>query len=331
LKEDKTEGFAVERLSAATETTGVLRCPQCRSPHIRRRSLPLLLNAGVCCVLGVLTCAGIPLASGLFWGLLVALHMLPVTAYLAVAGWYRCLACGERFRPAHEGQTKETGPGFPWRFYALSVVLLLLLCVAGPPVIRIANGGSRKADLLTVAGTALRLSLALWAGVFWQVLLYHLLRKKLRSAVAWAILFVLPALLAGGWLIHRALPAVRAGMVLPDVRMAPLPKSATDLKFYDFWCPDEATVCMRFRADPADIERFLAASAALQGAEWKMPASEQMVSPWGPSEPTWYKEGIRKASRSCSVRSKKKHSTITVSVAVDDAVNLVYVSIVWLD
>lgn len=331
-QEDKSECFAKEQEPGRAGTAGGLRCPQCQSVRVRHRGLPLLLNWGVCCVLGASACLGIPLKWGLFWVLLVAFYTLPVTACVALVGRHRCLDCGRWFRSARAVETKETAPGFPWRFYVIGLVLLLLLLgVVGPAAIRIGTGGSRRADFPTVVNTALLLALALWAGLLWQVALHFVLRRKLRSAFIWAGLFALPALLAGGWSLYRSLPAVQVRAILPVADLASLPGSAKKVKVCRYWWPDEVDAFVRFRADSEDMGEFLDASPALWGAEWDTSAPWRVASPLDRTGPAWYREGIRGADRCCSVRAEKSTATVTVSVTADDEAPSVYISIVWLD
>ena len=331
MEEKESECLAREAGAGGAGTTGLLRCPQCQSVRIRHRGLPLLVNFGVCCVLVASACLGLPLEWGLFWILLVAFYMLPVTACVALVGRHRCLDCGGRFRSAHEVEAKETAPGFPWRFYWLSLVLLLILCVVGPAVIRVGTGDSRSTDFPTAVHTALLLALALWAGLLWQVALYFVLRRRFRSAFIWAALFVLPALLAGGWSIYRSLPGVRVRAILPAANLAPLPRSAQKVKVCRYWWPDEVDAFVGFRSDSEDVREFLDASPVLRGAEWDTSAPWRVGSPLDRTGPVWYREGIQGTHRRCSVRAEKTAATVTVSMAADDEVSSVYISVIWVD
>jgi hypothetical protein len=90
------------------------------------------------------------------------------------------------------------------------------------------------------------------------------------------VLMLLPVILVGGRAISRARPSVRAASILASAELAALPPSAREIKVYTWSTPFSGEWRLRFRAERADIERFLEASRILRQAECREYSRERM-------------------------------------------------------
>jgi len=159
---------------------------------------------------------------------------------------------------------------------AAGLVLFLLLYLAVPMMIWRATGtpSGRVAGRLITGPFALLLWLwvcCLW----WRWLERRAGRMNLGRGVL-GVLTLLPVILIGGRAIYCARPSVRAAGILADAELAALPPSAREIEVYTWSTPFSGEWRLRFRADPADIERFLEASPILQRAKCREYSRERM-------------------------------------------------------
>ena len=177
----------------------------------------------------------------------------------------------------------------------------------------------------------------------YQTVLHRFFRRRIRSTVLWAILFLLPAILLGGDSLYRSLPKVKARRILAHGELAPLPESATDVKVFTWSSLFSGEEFLQFRAAPIDIERFLNTSSILRDAECQKYSRDRMRLQFpkdygmkeehlmGPHDyfspeahaPEWYKEELRGPGRRYIIHPKKYH--YPGEVIIDDDENLVFV------
>jgi len=181
----------------------------------------------------------------------------------------------------------------------------------------------------------------------YQAIVHHLLRTRIRHNLLWAILFLLPAILFGGFSLYQSLPGIQARTILAHGQLAHLPESAIDIKVYTLSSPFSGEEFLRFRADPDDIERFLDESPILQGKECEKFSKERMRLKYpkdygtkaehfeheheyfhpDPSAPAWYIEEIKGTGRRYKFQPKGYH--YPGEVIVDDEQHIVYVMLVF--
>lgn len=106
-----------------------------------------------------------------------------------------------------------------------------------------------------------------WACCLWWQMLKRRANRTSMSKGTLPVLTLLPVILIGARAIYRSWPSVRAANILANAQLAPLPPSASEIKVYMWSTPFSGDWRLRFRADRADIERFLKASAILNAAE----------------------------------------------------------------
>jgi hypothetical protein len=310
-----------------------LRCPKCGDSRIRKPSryffISLAVFAGLFLFGTVYGLLALPVLSELeglaessgsaspvfafmasVW-MVVGVAMLPVsviwpavmlaTACFAFVGRYRCKGCGHRFVRTRESKKRQVLMPFPVRLVILTGVVLLLIYVfliVTPNMIQIASGYVPSQDIIGLVLIAFFFG-TLFCGCFvYQVLVYQLLKRRLKSRPVWAFLFLLPALPIGTLTVYRSMPSVKAQGVLARGRLAPLPESATDIKVYTWSSLFSGEEFLRFQASPEDVERFLKESPILQGAKCERFSKERMrvVSPHDPQK--W--GSIMKAGTKCS-------------------------------
>jgi hypothetical protein len=102
--------------------------------------------------------------------------------------------------------------------------------------------------------------------------------------------------------VHEYDPLVWAPDVLDRLRLAPLPKSARNIRMYVCRVFMAAEDFLRFEADPNDIERFLAGSPGLAYIT-PAPLSElgekrtRTVAYYNSSAPAWYDQTLPDRTR----------------------------------
>ena len=324
---------------AATASAGIVQCPHCGSTRVRHRTRPLAFNAIACGVTLALT----PLLCAMAIGVLVSFLALPITTAIAAVGRNRCRDCRHRFEPGDPDPDTTVLRRFPWISHVLNIVVLLLLCLVGPLIMEIRAGAEEPGDVMAGLGLLFTFGFLLWGSLVCHLILYHSLRRKLANPLIWAALFVLPGVLVGAMVLKASLPSVKARGLLAYAELAPLPASATEIKFYSWSSPFSGEDFLRFTAEPSDIERFLANSPALRGQQperysvrrmrlkyptdaqghtiYQMDANEYIV-PHG-STPSWYKQEIRGPARKYIVQPPEYQ--FPGEVLVDDETNTVYI------
>jgi len=346
--------------SAAQSFKGraMLRCTQCGSSRIRTYGTPLLVAIVAFTFLWLMP--QLVLLVGLVfqpeWLLLVffasifALMFFPfvflLTVSFALVGKHRCKDCGHHFRAGDEIEQIRHQARFPVSYSVFSAVILFLGFVVGPVVsMRVSGGIYAPADLKIIV-LLVGWSLAAGLCILHQAVVYRLLKARIRSPLKWAVLFLLPVLVLTSLGVHHYLPKVRVQKILAEGGFAPLPKSATHLRVYGWWCPDELGRCMMFRATPQDVEEFLNTSPTLKGRKCQKFSPERMrilfprdTTKWmeyteaghelfgHSSGPLWYKEEIRSYGRYYSVPTKDYRKSC--EVIVDDEKNIVYIKVIW--
>jgi hypothetical protein len=277
----------------------------------------------------------------------ISLLALPVTTGIAVIGRYRCLSCRHRFEREPQSAGHPALPGFPWRWHALNIILLVLLCFVAPHIMRKQAGAGASAgplaDMEAAVGLFMTLGFFLWVSLIYHLILHSARGRRFRRPLTRAVLFVLPGVLVGTLAFYESLPQVRAGALLRLADLAPLPESATAIRVYSWASPFSGEDFLRFTARPADIESFLSESRALQGQEptrfWaqkmRLPIPQPFPSTWDPSGdtneyfaprrhwPSWYKQEIRGPARKYIVQPPDYH--YPGEVLVDDETSTVYV------
>jgi len=320
---------------ASWAAPGVVRCPQCGSTRIRKPIRPLLFNLAACaiCLPLMFSICAVAFAA------VVSLLALPVTTGIALLGRYRCLSCRHRFEREPQGEGHPALPGFPWRWHALNIILLVLLCFVAPYLMRKQAGAGRLPDMMLDFRNFMTLGFFLWASLIYHLVLHYALRRRVGHPLIWAIFFVLPGIWGGANAFHRSLPIVQVRALLTYAKLAPLPPSATGIKVYSWSSPFSGEDLMRFTASPNDIEQFLAQSPALQGQEPRrysthmirlaLPKDFQSIPDDGNEHfvphhlPAWYKQEIRGPARKYVVQPPRYQ--YPGEVLVDDETNTVYV------
>lgn len=176
----------------------------------------------------------------------------------------------------------------------------------------------------------------------YHAVVFFAFRRRIGNSVIWTALFLLPAILLVGAMVHGPVPpAVRARTILSRAELAPLPESARCVRLGCVSYVIGGKHLLKFHASREDIEQFLNASTSLQGHECEKFSAERMrlgrrgrersaisesdgkneyFSP-DSSLPTWYKEEIRGQGRHFR---RPGHA---VEVIVDDEQNVVFVSV----
>ena len=194
-----------------------------------------------------------------------------------------------------------------WR--RINTLLLFLLCVVAPVLIR-AGTGWEGAWVFVVTADVFWFLVLLGVAYVWQRCVYRLLRGKLHPFLAWTLLLVCPAVLGGGWMVYRSLPAVRAAETLARAELPPLPPSAHGIKHCWFWGLDQEDEYVRFAAEPKEVEAFL--DTVTVGR-----TSREEIGP-RVSGPTWYEQERAARSRSYVSRSLDDYGLVTLRVAASD-------------
>jgi len=313
------------------------QCPRCGSTRIRRPTRLLVINLAACAVSLSLT----PLVCAMALVVLISFLALPVTTASAVVGRQRCLDCRHRFEPGRRDAVAV--PRFPWRLHALNILVLFLLCIAGPFVMRVRAGApvGGLPDMNADISRFFLFGMLLWGSLAWHLVLHHSLRRRVANPLVWAVLFLVPGVLGGGTLSFLSSPGSHIRTLLAYAQLAPLPQSATAVRFYAWSSPFSGEDFLRFTADPNDIERFLAESLALQGQEPTRYSAERMrliypkdflarnvddaneyVAP-RTGGPAWYKQEIRGPARKYRIQPPKYQQP--GEVLVDDETHTVYI------
>ncbi len=311
----------------------MLHCPECKSSLIRKRIGPTLVLISVA-VFGILLLLRVfvlvlrleQLQATSKLSFPLSILAICVTTCIALFGKYRCLSCGHRFRSMFKAKRRWMGPFFLRRFVIINAALIIIFCVSSEMLELIYN--------CALPIVIPRVIFALIGSSFWilmslayQVLLYEILKKRIRHNLIWAILFILPSIMLGISLFYVSLPTVNARRILTLAELAPLPESATEIKVYEWSFIFSGEKYSRFRASPSDIEKFLKKSPILQDVECeKFPADGIRARSQNPNAPDWYKEDIKKGRLYIT---HPEWGYYPGQVIVDDEEHFVYVNIIW--
>ena len=331
---------------------GMLRCPKCESSLIRKPIGPTLviISAVVFVILSasgvLLRVLGFERAREVFLpALVISMLAIFVTSCVAFAGRHRCLSCGYRFRSMVKAKRRWMGPFFPRRFVIINAVFIFVFFTLSE-ILKLIYHGILSIMILRTVFVVIDSFLWILLSLGYQVLLYEILKKRIKHNLVWAILFILPAIILGTNCVYMSLPTVTANRILTLAELAPLPTSARNIKVYEWSCVFSGGKFLRFSASPSDIQKFLKESPILQGAECEAFSAERMrvrypddSKKWGqineaehetfipnPSAPDWYKGEIRKGRRYII---HPEWGYYPGEVIVNDEENFVYVNIIW--
>jgi len=315
-----------------------LSCPQCGGGNVSERGGSLALSLAVFVILmASWRVAGPYLGPILFVATPISFFCLLVTSAMAIAGSRRCRDCGCPVRVGSAGTAETADQPFPTGVSVLCMIILFVAVVVGRPVILGLAG-------VVWWGLILETFLVLWAIcagllLIGQAVAFRMLQSWVRGARAWAVLFLVPtSALAGGgvgWTLqtaaafrHSEQPQVKAGTILKYGRLAPLPQSATAIRVYDWSSPFSGEWYLSFRANPEDIDEFLAASPSLKGQEAAVFTPQRMRLPeslrrkgadwftadpntyfWrDPGTPEWFNPEIREQGRGYGIPPQGHHN-----------------------
>ena len=313
--------------------SGMLRCPKCESSLIRKPIGPTLVLVSVAFFVILLPLGILLRALYLEWvqevflfALVLSTLAIFVTTCIALVGRHRCLNCGHRFRSMVKAKRRWMGPSFPRRFVIINAVLFIVIYVSSEMLKLIFHGDF---SIFIVKAIFAVIASAFWIllSLGYQVLLYEILKKRIRHNLIWAVLFILPAIVPGTNRLYTSLPSVIASRILTLAELAPLPESATEIKAYEWSFIFSGEKYLRFRASPGDIRRFFDESSILHGAECETFSAERMrvLSP-NPNVPDWYKDEIKQGRRYII---NPEWGYYPGEVIVDDEEHFVFVKIIW--
>lgn len=337
--------------------TGLLKCPKCDSSDIRTRSgvasffVIIMGLAGILLLMLLRNCLVLlPLKHFLLifsFAIMFSLCVISAEVWLLLFRSSRCKSCGHGFRSIPQWQREQTTQPFPWRFYFLNSILLLLVGLTSPIMLEVLFNDTFQYFLIKVAFAVFSCGLLSLLSLPFQGIFYELLRKKIKNELQWAILFLIPAFLLGGISLYQSLPRVRARTVLSDGRLAALPESATDIKVYSWSFIFSGESFMKFSANPEDINVFLNSSPSINGQQCQRYSLERMRLPYPKDSrklmeyneaghelfipdsmaPDWYDTQIRIRGRSYEIPPEGHHNN--GEVIVDDENNVVYINVIW--
>lgn len=335
---------------------GMLHCPECGSSLIRKPIGPTLVIYNVILFVSIflLWALSFHLQLGHVSRVLLIIFVLSaftffVAVFIAFTGKHFCLSCGNDFRSmvkTKRGWMWWVDISFPWQFVILNTVLLVLIYILSRSMFAIFYYASFSIIIIETIVTLI--SPAFWAfWSFWyQVFIFEIFKKRIKNNLLWAIIFILPAIILGANRLYNSLPTVNARRILNLAELAPLPKSAKEIKFYTWSSLFSGEKFLRFRASPRDIEKFIKESPILQDAECEIFSAERMRVKYpkdskkrgqiyntghetfipDPSAPNWYKGEIKKG-RLYIINPEWGY--YPGEVIVDDEQHFVYINIIW--
>ena len=348
--------------SAPGQQRGKSTCPACQSEHVRRSVRPFLVNLAVFLGFLLLIWLAVPrldmcLGFVLCLAGLASFFALFVTAAMAILGKHRCESCGHKFSARRRSPPGELAPRFPAWLSLLGAAILFLALVVGRQIILVLSGVVWWVVAIECVKGAFGWGLLAGGLLLCQALLHRFLKGRIRRAAIWAVLFLLPTVILSGMTLYSALrlrpialhelqPAVRAAKILDNARLASLPDSAADIRVHEWSSPFSGEDFLRFRASPAEIERFLSESPSLKGKQAEpfqrkaepSPSTPARRSGWPydtlwfqsfmaePGAPDWHRQPVDRGRR---YEFRPKGRYLEAEVIVDDDNNLVYVTVVW--
>lgn len=246
---------------------------------------------------------------------------------------------------AQSQDAAKTQP-FPRRCARLATLLLFVLCVVVPTWLGESSGSGGPGDLMGLIDRVIVFGLAYVLLRAFRHAVHHDFKHRVTSTRVWALVFISPAVLIGGYLTYRALPASRARAILAYADLAPLPPSARHVRSYRWSSPMSGEKFLRFAASAEDIERFLQESPILRGKKCERYTAERMRLPYpndfgreehftgstvyfgpSPTTPSWYKEEVRGRGRRYEIQPEGDY--YPGEVLIDDEEHVVYVHLIF--
>ncbi len=251
----------------------------------------------------------------------------------------------------HEAQTsapKGVKKTFPWILWLLSgcVIFLFLLTFCIVPGLSWALREGLVAFLMLFCMEAYMLGIVCGALMVlllpYYAVIFFAFRRRIRNEMIWKTLLLLPAILLIGRIIYSSTPAARTQSVLSSGQLAPLPKSARDIKVGHISFVIGSRRFLKFHASRKDIEHFLNASPGLhdQASEGSRGGKVNLAQPergqtaraqqesgnrddfaCDQGAPAWYKQELMERDRFYQTRDQG------VQVIVDDEQNVVFVRV----
>jgi hypothetical protein len=223
-------------------------------------------------------------------------------------------------------EQREAEANFPLRLFVLNTLLLFLICVIGRYVMELLSGAVFSMIVVEAIESTITLLIFIVLSLGYQVVVYLLLKTRIRRELLWAILLLVPAIVLGADCLYKSLPTVAARRILSH---------------------GEREEFLKFRASPDDIERFLDESPILRGAECErftrqrmrlnslhdpkkcgeyQEAGHELFVP-DSSAPPWYKEEIKQGGRRYIIHPEWGH--YPGEVIVDGEEHIVFIKVVW--
>jgi hypothetical protein len=235
---------------------------------------------------------------------------------------------------------------FPRRYARIATLLLFVLCVVVPTWLVESSRSGGPGDLMGLVNSVIIFGLAYVLLRAFRHAVHHDFKHRVSSTRVWAVVFISPAVLIGGYFTYRALPASRARAILAYADLARLPPSARHVRSYRWSSPMSGEKFLRFAASAEDIERFLQESPILRGKKCERYSAERMRLPYpddfGREEhftgstvyftpsltaPSWYREEVRGRGRRYEIQPEGDH--YPGEVLIDDEEHVVYVHLMF--
>jgi hypothetical protein len=202
---------------------------------------------------------------------------------------------------------------FPWKPCLLNGVALWLVCLASREMLDLIRSGALLIIIFKIVFASIAAGLLIGVSFGYQMLIFHLFKKRTKRALSWCILFLLPSMVIGSVSAYYAIPSVQANIILSHAELAYLPKSAHDIKVYTWASPMSEEEFLKFKASRNDIEQFLTSSPILKGKKCVNYTKDKMRLPYpkdygrkeehfntphayyhsSPSAPDWYIENLK--------------------------------------
>ena len=240
----------------------------------------------------------------------------------------------------------KTSMRFPWKPCLLNGVALWIVCLASREMLELIRSGALSIIIFKAVFASIATGFLIGVSLGYQMLIFHLFKKRIGRALSWWILFLLPSMAIGSVSFYYAIPSVQARVILSHAELAHLPKSAHDIKVYTWASPMSGEEFLKFKASRDDIELFLAASPTLKGKKCVNYTKDKMRLPYPrdfgtkeehfntpheyfslPGAPDWYKVELKGAGRRYGIHPEGYH--YPGEVIIDDESGIVYVRLIF--
>jgi hypothetical protein len=183
----------------SSKKSGALRCPQCGSSRIRKRSRYLIISICVfACLWVLLQIVGLFIShiielSGFLSSVFVTLSLVLLaisivwptvicaTACFVFVGRHRCLICGHRFRSIHETKRTKVENPFPWRFCVLNGVIIFLVCMSSREMLKLIFHGAFSIIVFKAIFAAIGSAFLIGLSLPYQAIVHHLFKNKNKA------------------------------------------------------------------------------------------------------------------------------------------------------